>query len=181
MWERAQVGFGGTGRKRKGPCTKQCAWQKHGSCDTRLVEACPPELRNVVKYSVEEMRPKWPFWKHRAPEMRLVEAQCAHRKHCCSETPLGSHPTSRVSHRSAQGSRPEIECFWAPGLECPKECLLSAFWRFFSPKSAKSTQKAHFGALRARCPKALEKRSVGHFPARGPGHSCKWRPREELS
>ena len=44
MWERAHVGFGGTGRKRKGPCTKQCAWQKHGLCDTRLAEASPPKL-----------------------------------------------------------------------------------------------------------------------------------------
>ena len=97
MWERAQLGFGGTGRKRKGPCTKQCAWRKHGSCDTRLAEACPPKLWNTVKYSVEDMRPKWSFWKHRAPKMRLAEAQCAHRKHCYPETPLGSHPTSRVS------------------------------------------------------------------------------------
>ena len=97
MWERAHVGFGGTGRKRKGPCTKQCAWRKHGSSDTRLAEACPPKLRNTVKYRVEEMRPKWPFWKHRAPKMRLVEAQCAHRKHCYPEIPLGSPPTSRAS------------------------------------------------------------------------------------
>ena len=97
MWERAHVRFGGTGRKRKGPCTKQCAWRKHGSSDTRLAEACPPKLRNTVKYRVEEMRPKWPFWKHRAPKMRMVEAQCAHWKHCYPEIPLGSHPTSRVS------------------------------------------------------------------------------------
>ena len=34
MWERARVGSGGTGRKRKGHCTKQCAWRKHGSCNT---------------------------------------------------------------------------------------------------------------------------------------------------
>ena len=61
MWEQAHVGFGGTGRKRKGPCTKQCAWWRHGSSDTRLAEACPPKLRNTVKYRVEEMRPKWPF------------------------------------------------------------------------------------------------------------------------
>ena len=74
MWERAQVGFGGTERKRKGPCTKQCAWRKHGSSDTRLAEACPPKLRNTAKYRVEEMRPKWPFWKHRAPKMRPPEA-----------------------------------------------------------------------------------------------------------
>ena len=44
MWEWAHVGFGGTGRKRKGPCMKQCAWRKHGLCDTRLAEACPPKL-----------------------------------------------------------------------------------------------------------------------------------------
>ena len=43
------------------------------------------------------MRPKWPFWKHRAPKIRLVEAQCAYRKHCYPETPLGSPPTSGVS------------------------------------------------------------------------------------
>ena len=97
MWERVQMGFGSTGKKRKGPCTKQCAWRKHRSSDARLAEACPPKLRNTVKYSVEEMRPKWPFWKHRAPKMRLGEAQCAHRKHCYPEIPLGSHPTSRVS------------------------------------------------------------------------------------
>ena len=33
------------------------------------------------------MRPKWPFWKHRAPKMRLVEAQCAYRKHCYPRNP----------------------------------------------------------------------------------------------
>ena len=60
MWD-----LGGTGRKSKGPCTKQCAWRKHGSCDTRLAEAYPPKLWNTVKYTVEELRPKWPFWRHR--------------------------------------------------------------------------------------------------------------------
>ena len=48
MWERAHVGFGGTGRKRNGPCTKQRAWRKHGSSDTRLAEECPSKLRNTV-------------------------------------------------------------------------------------------------------------------------------------
>ena len=38
IWERAQLEFGVTGRKRKDPCTKQCAWRKHGSYDTRLAE-----------------------------------------------------------------------------------------------------------------------------------------------
>ena len=61
MWERVQVGFGSTGKKRKGPCTKQCAWRKHGSCDTRLAEACPPKLWNTVKYRVEKMRPNGHF------------------------------------------------------------------------------------------------------------------------
>ena len=42
-WERAHVGFAGTGRKRKRPCMKQCAWRKHGLCDTRLAEACSPQ------------------------------------------------------------------------------------------------------------------------------------------
>ena len=64
---------------------------------------CPPKLGNTVKYRVEEMRPKWPFWKHRAHKMRLVEAQCAHRKHCYPETSLGSHPTSR-SHKNIWGN-----------------------------------------------------------------------------
>ena len=44
MWERAHVGFGSAGRKRKRPSTKHFVWRKHGSCDTRLAEACPPKL-----------------------------------------------------------------------------------------------------------------------------------------
>ena len=81
---------------------------QHGSSDTRLAEACSPKLRNTVNYRVEEMRPKWPFWKHRAPKMRLVEAQCALRKHCYPEIPLGSHPTSRVS----QSLSTDLEAIW---------------------------------------------------------------------
>ena len=57
------------------------------------------------------MRPKWPFWKHRAPKMRLAEAQCAHWKHCYPETPLGSHPTSRVSQcRMSRICHIVVEC-----------------------------------------------------------------------
>ena len=85
-------------------------------------------------------------------------------------------------YRSAQGPGPEsappgvlFECFWAPGSECPQECFLSAFWRSLAPKTPKSTQKGLFGALGARCPKTLKKHSGGHFPARAPEHSCKWR------
>ena len=53
-----------------------------------------------------------------------------------------------------------MSAFWRLA---PKECFLSAFWRLF-------------WALRASCQKALKKPSVGHFRARAPGHSCKWRP-----
>ena len=67
-----------------------------------LRRSMSPKLRNTLKYRVEEMRPKWPFLKHRTPKMRLVEAQCAHQKHCFPETPLGSDPTSRTSHFSCR-------------------------------------------------------------------------------
>ena len=43
------------------------AWRKHALLSSR----------NTVKYRVEEMRLKVPFRKHRAPKMRLVEAQGA--------------------------------------------------------------------------------------------------------
>ena len=45
-------------------------------------EASLLSVSNTVKYRVEEMRPKRPFWKHCAPKLHLVEAQCAHWKHC---------------------------------------------------------------------------------------------------
>ena len=48
LWERPHVGFGGTERKRKGPCTKQCAWRKH------------------VKHSRRD-----------APKVAILEAPCA--------------------------------------------------------------------------------------------------------
>ena len=91
-------------------------------------------------------------------------------------------------YRSAQGPGPESaprSAVWvigAPGSECPTKCFLSAFWnsRFLGPKVPKNTRKALFGALRARCPKSLKKHSVGHFQARGPGHSCKWRLGSQL-
>ena len=63
--------------------------------------------------------------------------------------------------------------FRARAGKCPTDCFLSApksffecFWDSFgAKKTPKSTQKALFGALRARCPKTLKKQSVGHFPA----------------
>ena len=75
-------------------------------------------------------------------------------------------PRRKLPHRVL------FDCFCAPGSECPTECFLIVFWRFWAQKAPKNTQKALFGALRARCSKALKKQ----FPARAPGHSCKWRP-----
>ena len=69
-----------------------------------------------------------------------------------------------------------FQCFWAPGSECPKECFGVLFGVFGAKKTSKSTQKALFGALGARCPKTAKKHSGGHFPVRAPEHSCKWRP-----
>ena len=46
--------------------------------------------------------------------MRLVEARCAHQKHCYPETPLGSHPTSRVSQwkQGLRSSNPRKRRKW---------------------------------------------------------------------
>ena len=41
------------------------------------------------------MRPNLLCWKHRAPNTHLLKVQCAHCKHCCAETPVARHPTSR--------------------------------------------------------------------------------------
>ena len=71
-------------------------------------------------------------------------------------------------HRSAQG----------PGLEnaprsafghLPQRVLFESFWCLMSPKSAKKHSKS---TLWGRCPKALKKHTVGHFPAWAAGHSC---------
>ena len=85
----------------------------------------------------------------------------------------------------------KFRCCFALPLQCPTECfwvLLGTWLRVpqrmlfevllalsWAPKVPKSTQKALFGALGARCPKALKSTLWGTFrPA--PGHSCKWRP-----
>ena len=92
MWERAHVGFGGTRSKRKGPCMKQCAWRKPGLCDMHLAEACPPKLRNNVKYRVEEM----------SPQVVILEAPCAQNAPGRStmrppEALLPPNPTCQIS------------------------------------------------------------------------------------
>ena len=65
-----------------------------------------------------------------------------------------------------------FEWFWAIASECPKKCFLSVFWPFWALKALKKTL---LGALRGNRAKSLKKHSVGHFQARGPRHSCKWR------
>ena len=67
-----------------------------GLCDTRLAEACPLKLRNIVKYREEDV-PKVAIWEVCAPKMRLVEAQAPTGSIATPKTPPGSHPTSRVS------------------------------------------------------------------------------------
>ena len=66
------------------------------------------------------------------------------------------------------GRKTAQEKFWAPASECPKECFLSAFWRFLGLKMTKSTQKALFGALRGRCPKLPKKALRGALSGPGP-------------
>ena len=69
-----------------------------------------------------------------------------------------------------------FECFLGTWLRVPQRVLFECFLAlFFAPKTPKSTRKALFGALGARCPKTLKKHSGGHFRARAPEHSCKWR------
>ena len=78
-------------------------------------------------------------------------------------------------YRSAQEPGPESaprSAFWVflgTWLWVRQRVLYDCF--FLAPKTPKSTQKALFWALGARCPKTLKK----HFPARAPEHSCKWR------
>ena len=61
------------------------------------------KLWNAVK-SRRDAPKERPFWKHRAPKLRLVEAQYAHRKHCFPENHLGVIPLlgSRKGRESAK-------------------------------------------------------------------------------
>ena len=70
MWERVQVGFGNTGKKRKGPCTKQCAWRKHASCDTPTRAWRKHMPAQTLKHSKIQSRKD-------APKMAILEAPCA--------------------------------------------------------------------------------------------------------
>ena len=54
--------------------------------------------------------------------------------------------------------------FWAPASECPKECFLSAFWRFLGQKTPKSTL---WGTPR-QVPKTAQKALRGALSGPGP-------------
>ena len=155
MWD-----LGVQGGNANAPARNNAPGGKHHSRDTREVEACPPTFWNTVKYRVEEMRPKWPFWKHRAPKMLLAEAQCAHRKHCYPETPLGSDPTSRP-HNLDSWTRlnlfrgrfcqivglPEIRAHWfvtcrrACKRTCKVTCKLTVRWEKDRTQAPSGTQR----------------------------------------
>ena len=59
----------------------------------------PSQALKHCKIQSRRDAPKVAILEVRAPKMRLVEAQCARRKHCYLETPLGSDLISRVLQR----------------------------------------------------------------------------------
>ena len=65
--------------------------------------------------------------------------------------------------------------FWAPASECPEECFLSAFGHVKAQKTPTKHSKSTLRGTPRQVPKLPKKHSVGHFQARAPEHSCKWR------
>ena len=80
----------------------------------------------------------------------------------------------RVPIAISSSTNPNYPPWWWIN-SCPpnSKCV---FWVLLGTFGVKKLQQALFGAIGARRPKALKKHSVGHFPARAPGHSRKWRP-----
>ena len=58
--------------------------------------------------------------------------------------------------------------FWAPASECPKECFLSAFWRFLGPKNAKKHSKSTLWGTPRQVPKPAQKALRGALSGPGP-------------
>ena len=58
--------------------------------------------------------------------------------------------------------------FWAPGSECPKDCFLSVFWRFFCPKKAKKNSKSSLWGTPSQVPKNTQKALRGALSGPGP-------------
>ena len=104
------MGFGGTGRKCKGPCMKQCAWRKHGLCDMRLAEE---------NWKKKQSR-------RGAPKVAILQAPCAQNEPGRStmrppEAMLPRNPTWESSHFS--GLTKER----APHTPCYKKYLCNVF------------------------------------------------------
>ena len=98
MWERVQVGFGSTGKKRKasgkGPCTKQCVWRKHAS---QTLKHCKIQSRKD------------------APKMAILEAPCAQNAPGRStmrppEALLPRNPTWESPHFSGPTTQKVTNC-----------------------------------------------------------------------
>ena len=58
--------------------------------------------------------------------------------------------------------------FWAPASECPKECFLSAFWRFLGLKNAKKHSKSTLWGTPRQVPKIAQKALQGALSGPGP-------------
>ena len=58
--------------------------------------------------------------------------------------------------------------FWAPASECPKECFLSAFWRFLGLKNAKKHSKSTLWGTPRQVPKIAQKALRGALSGPGP-------------
>ena len=153
--------------ERKTPCVLKGQGLKYGKInamgDGRMRKSFNLGKRDLLRENCGFCGPQWALWlllKGKRGVLKWLTLR--------SRPPFTGGPRGlgqKVPHRVL------FECFWAPGSECPKECFSRAFGHFWGSKSTKS-----FGALHARCPKPLKKHSVGHFPARAPGHSCEWWP-----
>ena len=70
------------------------------------------------------------------------------------------------------------ECPRTQAGRCLKGCFLSNFGTFL--RSAPQRVLRGVGHFEVRSPKSLKKHPLGHFPARVPGHSCRWRPGSQV-
>ena len=90
---------------RKGPCMKQRAWRKHGLCDKRLAEACPPKHCKIHS-------------RRDAPKVAILEALCTPNAPGRStmrppEALLQQNPTCQSPHFSGHKKGRSQSC-WCP-------------------------------------------------------------------
>ena len=87
MWERAHMGFGGTGRKRKGACMKQSAWMRPRS---PCAQNAPGRKHNAPAGSIAT--PK--------PHLGVIPLPGSHNKTCESQVWGDSRESlERYEHR----------------------------------------------------------------------------------